>query len=111
MYNAIAEYWGSTIYYGFSNPETQTGVNDLISEDVAVVTGTYLANNPTNGYQFYLAAPSRITIKQILVDDFDCPMKELGTLTIEDETYKRYVTDGDDLGYKVGEYPFVIKTN
>lgn len=102
-----------TVYYGFANTDTIENTTNLESREVNSVLGEYDATNESDGNQFYMVLPSNIILEngQLKIKDnpFYFPTRVDTTLEIDGKSYTRYITNGDDLGYKAGFYPFVIE--
>lgn len=102
-----------TIYYGFANTDTIENTTNLESREVNSVLGEYDTTNESDGNQFYIILPSNIILEngqlKIKNNPFYFPTRVDTTLEIGGKSYTRYITNGDDLGYKAGFYPFVIE--
>lgn len=98
-----------SIYYGFEDPEKITGVDGLSVTEKETVVGTYSVINSTDGYQYFMFVPSSMTISLVTMDNFEFPMELDGTIIVNGEEYKKYISVGSDLGYLSGEYDFVVK--
>lgn len=101
------------IYFGFANPAEIEGVEGLEEREAEELAGEYDATNERDGNQFYMVLPSSIILEngQLKIKDnpFYFPTRVDTTLEIDGKSYTRYITNGDDLGYKAGFYPFVIE--
>ena len=101
------------IYFGFANPAEIEGVEGLEVREAEELAGEYDATNERDGNQFYMVLPSNIVLEngQLKIKDnpFYFPTRVDTTLEIDGKSYTRYITNGDDLGYKAGFYPFVIE--
>lgn len=96
-----------TIYYGFANPNI-TGVSGLIPINKEVVQGTYSVTNDNSGNQYFMIIPESMNITDVTLDGFEFPMDYIGNVIVNNKTYKKYMAVGSDLGYKTGEYDFVV---
>lgn len=97
-----------TVYYGFANSSTLDGVTGLSYVEKTSIAGTYSVVNQTQGNQYFMIIPNDMTISSVTMDNFDFPMELVGTITVEGQTYKKYMSTGSDLGYLTGGYDFVV---
>ncbi len=104
-----------TVYFGFLDPDTDEINENVLNTRVVLSTADETINvtNPSDGYQYYLALPDNYTLDMLSVvgsGELYWPVKQCGSMFVNNKLYIKYVTDGDDLGYQAGDYSFYIKT-